>query len=78
VAELDLRIDHGMGAVVRVAWAIVVERGRIADEVELAVVLAVHARIVGRIVVHVGNLDVAEAAPELVWHRVLREVLDGL
>ena len=76
VPELDLGFDDRVRPVVRVARTIVVERGRVADEVELPVGLAVHARILRGIVVHVRYLDVAVAAAEFVRHGVLRKELD--
>jgi hypothetical protein len=69
--ESDLGFGHRVGAIVRIARTVVLERDWIADEVELAIGFAVHARIVRGVVVHVGDINVAEAATKFVRHGML-------
>ncbi len=64
-SEVHVHVGDRVGAVERIPRALVVERGRIADEVVLAVRLPVKPRIRGLVVVNVRDGQVTEAAPDL-------------
>ena len=77
-AQLHAHVGNRVRSVKRVARPVVAERRRITDEVILPVDLPVEPRVGRRVIVEVGNVDVAEPVPDLFRDRMSGHVLNGL